>query len=58
MGVGKRLRELDAQILSARQINEDLRYRLENPNVYLEQQARKQGLARPGETIVVEVPGD
>lgn len=52
--------QLDAlgeQMAAAQHVNEDLQYRLENPDVYLEQQAREQGLARPGETIVVEVPG-
>lgn len=37
---------------------EDLQNKSDNYEKYQEQLARKQGLTRPDETILVEVPGD
>ena len=39
-------------------MNEDLQNKSDNYEKYQEQQARKQGLTRPEELILVEVPGD
>ena len=46
--------QLDAQ-LDAIAVLEDKR---DNYKAYLEQQARKQGMAKPGETILVEIPSE
>ena len=37
--------------------NENLRRQTENLEEYLEQQAREQGWALPGEVILMEIPG-
>ena len=39
-------------------MNEDLQNKSDNYEKYQEQQARKQGLTRPEELILVGVPGD
>ena len=39
-------------------INEDLENKTQNSEEYLEQQARENGMARPGEQIYQEIPGD
>ena len=46
--------QLDAQINSKLMLEDQLNSYEE----YLEQQARKQGLAKPGETILVEIPSE
>ena len=54
-------RTLDTyKTLSANQltVNAELQDQIDNRDVYLEQEARKQGLAKPGETILVEIPKD
>lgn len=47
---------LDAQIQAQNSYNEQLRDKTENPEEYLEKQARKQGKAKPGETILQVIP--
>lgn len=47
-----------AEIERQERLNEDLQNKLENVDEYLEQQARENGKARPGEQIYQEIPGD
>ena len=47
-----------AEIERQERLNEDLQNKLENVDEYLEQQARENGMARPGEQIYQEIPGD
>lgn len=54
----KQLEKLDANIAYQLQMNEDMQDKRENYETYLEQQAREQGLALPGETIFKEAPGN
>ncbi len=54
----QRLDDLNNQLdekLEAIAVLEDKR---DNYKAYLEQQARKQGMAKPGETILVEIPSE
>ncbi len=39
-------------------LNADLQDQIDNYEIYLEQQARKQGMAKPGETVLIEIPKD
>ncbi len=39
-------------------LNADLQDQIDNYETYLEQQARKQGMAKPGETVLIEIPKD
>lgn len=57
---GKRddLADIQAQIVAQERINEDLANDSVNEDLYLEQQARNKGLAKPGEIIFKEVPGN
>ncbi len=57
---GKRddLADIQMQIVTQERINEDLANDSENEELYLEQQARNKGLAKPGEIIFKEVPGN
>ncbi len=48
----------DQKIAAYVRMNEDLQNKSDNYEKYQEQQARKQGLTRPEELILVEVPGD
>lgn len=52
------LADINAQIIAQEHINEDLENDAENEDLYLEQQARNKGLAKPGEIIFKEVPGN
>ena len=40
------------------EVNRVLMNEVENNESYLEQQARKQGMAKPGETILIEIPSE
>lgn len=48
---------IDQQIEDQKRLNEDLKLKNEDYEKFLEEQAREQGLARPGEIIFQEVPG-
>ncbi|MDD3692418.1 MAG: septum formation initiator family protein [Oscillospiraceae bacterium] len=53
----KKIDELDiASVLLQKEI-EELEKQSENYEKYLEKKAREQGMARPGETIYIEIPG-
>ena len=54
----RRLDELNAQFEEQENKNVVLQDKLEGYEEYLEQQARKQGMAKPGETILVEIPSE
>ncbi len=54
----ERLDNLNQQINEQLNTNTVLRDKLESYEEYLEQQARKQGMAKPGETILVEIPSE
>ena len=47
-----------AQLEKQLEINRVLLNEVENSDAYLEQQARKQGMAKPGETILIEIPSE
>ena len=57
---GKRseLSDLQAQIVAQQRINEELEGENADDAEYLEQQARNKGLAKPGEIIYKEIPGN
>ncbi len=52
------LADIQMQIVAQERINEDIASDSENEDLYLEQQARNKGLAKPGEIIFKEVPGN
>ncbi len=52
------LADIQMQIVAQERINEDITSDSENEDLYLEQQARNKGLAKPGEIIFKEVPGN
>lgn len=54
----ERLDKLNEQTAAQVEKNEVLQDQIDNSDAYKEQQARKQGMARPGETILVEIPND
>ncbi|MBQ7038511.1 MAG: septum formation initiator family protein [Clostridia bacterium] len=54
----ERLDKLNEQTAAQMESNEVLQEQIDNSDAYKEQQARKQGMARPGETILVEIPND
>lgn len=54
----QRLDDLNAQLDKQLDTNVVLQDKLNSYEEYLEQQARKQGLAKPGETILVEIPSE
>ena len=54
----KKIDGIDQQIAAYQRVNEDLQNKSDNYEKYQEQQARKQGLTRPDEIILIEVPGD
>ena len=54
----EQLEKLEAGLEYQQQINEDMQAMRDNYESYLEQQAREQGLALPGETIFKEAPGN
>lgn len=51
------LEDINRQITEKQRFNEDLADKLANPEKNLEEQARKEGWARPGEIIFQEIPG-
>ena len=51
------LADMNAQIAARQRANEELQNKLDNRSIYLEEQARLRGLARPGELIFQEIPG-
>ncbi len=52
------LDELQAQIIDQQRINDELETKNADDAAYLEQQARNKGLAKPGEIIYKEIPGN
>lgn len=54
----EKLDKLNEQITAQQEINAELQSKQASYAEYLEQQARKQGMARPGETILVEIPNE
>lgn len=54
----ERLDKLNEQTAAQEERNAVLQDQIDNSDAYKEQQARKQGMARPGETILVEIPND
>ncbi len=54
----ERLDKLNEQTAAQEEINAVLQDQIDNSDAYKEQQARKQGMAKPGETILVEIPND
>ena len=53
----ERLVSLDANIAYQKQINGDIKNKVDDYETYSEQQAREQGMAIPGEIIFKETPG-
>ena len=53
----ERLDNLNRRLEEQQNTNVVLQDKLDGYQEYLEQQARKQGMAKPGETILVEIPG-
>lgn len=53
----KQIDSLNASITTQRKVNENLTRQTENLEQYLEQQAREQGWALPGEIVLIEIPG-
>lgn len=51
------LDDLNTQIANQQRTNEELANENANDDLYLDQQARDRGLAKPGESIYKEVPG-
>ena len=54
----KKIAELDNSIVRQTAENEELQNQSDNYERYLEKKAREQGMARPGESIYIEIPGD
>lgn len=52
----RRLDDLNDQLDTQLNTNVVLQDKLDGYENYLEQQARKQGMAKPGETVLVEIP--
>ena len=52
----EQLDNIQTQLSQTREINNILQDKYGNRDEYLEQQARKQGLVKPGETVLVEIP--
>ena len=52
------LDDLQTQIVAQQHINEELEGENADDAEYLEQQARNKGLAKPGEIIYKEIPGN
>ena len=60
MELGARERDLDnlnQAITNQQMMNEEKKNQVADYEDYLDQQAREQGYARPGETIYKEIPG-
>ncbi|MBQ9964480.1 MAG: septum formation initiator family protein [Clostridia bacterium] len=54
----EKLDALNAKTAAQQEINAVLEDQIQNSDEYKEQEARKQGMAKPGETILVEIPND
>ena len=54
----ERLDKLDEQTAAQQEINAALENRLENTDDYLESEARKNGMAKPGESVWIEIPNN
>ncbi len=54
----ERLDKLDEQTAAQQEINAALENRLENTDEYLESEARKNGMAKPGESVWIEIPNN
>ncbi len=52
------LNDLQAQITAQQRINEELETKTANDDEYLEQQARNKDLAKPGDLVFKEIPGN
>ncbi len=52
----EQLDEINDRLVQTKQTNTALQDKLDGYEEYLEQQARKQGLVKPGETVFVEIP--
>ncbi len=52
----EQLDDFNSKISQTKEINAVLQDKLDGYEEYLEQQARKQGLVKPGETVFVEIP--
>ena len=52
----EQLDDINNQYVQTKEINAVLQDKLDGYEEYLEQQARKQGLVKPGETVFVEIP--
>ena len=60
MQINEKQTEIDrkqAQIHEYQNLNEDLQNKLDNPNAYLDQEARKNGYVKPNSDIFIEDPG-
>lgn len=53
----KLLQGVNDKIAAQQRINEDLETKNQNLEQHLEQEAREQGYAKPGEIIIYEIPG-
>lgn len=53
----KQLQDVNDKIAAQQRVNEDLETKNQNLDQYLEQEAREQGYAKPGEIIIYEIPG-
>lgn len=54
----QQLDSLTARLDAQASTNEELQEQIDNYELYLEQQARKQGMAKPGETVFIEIPAE
>ncbi len=52
------LDDVNGRVADQLTLNADLQDQIDNYETYLEQQARKQGMAKPGETVLIEIPKD
>ena len=52
----EQLDDFNSKISQTKEVNALLQDKLDGYEEYLEQQARKQGLVKPGETVFVEIP--
>ena len=52
----EKLDALNSRLQAQLGTNKGLQDQIDNYEAYLEQQARKQGMAKPGETILIEIP--
>lgn len=60
MDIGKKQKQIDNlqnDIDIYRSMNEDIQNQSDNFEIYLEQEARDQNMAKPGEIVFKEIPG-